>query len=734
METITHEIRGSVAINLADQIMFKEHFGLPKRYAKAAAKAVSAKEFKGFKPEDLIGYSKIVKAMPGVGVKTVEKLEKAGAFKTVFYIVMNVGKTSYRIPGFYETVEGAQAAYALEVSTKEAVRPIQVKTLPANPDPDIKGKVAEKYWKDRQGASSTLDGPKEYVPGGVYSTSEKTTVGKMNLDKRLKQIELKHLKKDGPSWVIDVELVAAVGTLEPKPAMKEKSYKVVDTSDLPLSPLSYHCFNRGVIGLGDMAIEFGAQAFSRANRSFCVEHADVNKNGEVYHYFTHHASWHKHHGFNWWRVVGSHKKPQACELQVEIPKEVEHKVFGDLRKAQYDDPMPRKNNDDPNPNDDLKDYQLMLDLVKLSSMAGRVIAYEESEGGYAVDHDSVNYPTSFRAFRKDENPNQETLNRMNEGQTSSSTIDEKADFWVRAESAYYSPEYQLVLKAKKLPGHSPTKARAKDPEIEVTREKMFSLPPGEERNALRTKLKKLQSKPKVVNNLVDCSKFFKSLNSEEKDVVIEILNVKLEKENYLKPQDLRRLHKKIARNSKGVAFMGQCWEEEATRKGGLQRANVYWTAMSDAMLDDTTDVVMLSAVYKGDQVLEEHVHKDEVQDQLDCSQEHEQAERYYAEDAVIHQQTVGFLDKKENTNAYEVALTSGVPAFETQVRMPDGSLFTTMAEAIKPEEDRVKLRAELTSFWERQGEIPGDNGLNESDDDTFNPMAELFDSQETEEE
>ncbi len=720
METIAYEVRGSVAINLADQVMFEKHFGLSKRYAKAAWKAVSAEEFKGFKPEELVGYKKIVKALPGVGVKTAEKLEKAGAFKTVFYIVMNVGKASYRIAGLHETVEEAQAAYALEASTKEAVRPIEIK-----------------------------------VARGTGITAEKTTVGKINLDKRLKQIQLGHLKKDGPSWVVDAELVAATGeAFEPKPAMKEKSYKVADVSNLPLSPLSFHCLNRGVIGLADLSIAFGASAFSTANRAYTKEHPiidDETKELKGF-YFTHHAGWHKHHGFNDWSKAGSEDKPQSCELEVHIPEAVKWEIFSDLKKAMPNNPQPVE----PLTGDELKlewknppsrqfpdvgllysDYELMLTMIKMSSMAGRSIAFEESEGT-SLDHGTVPYPTSFRAMRKDENPTQETHNRLHE-KLSSMPIDEKTEFKLECEKAYYSPEYQLLLKAENLPGLV-SNAKAKNPEIEATKKAMKKLPPGKEKDALRAKLKGLKNKPKVVNNLVDCSKFFKCLNSQEKDIVsglLESLKVaKPGKENHLMPQDVKRLGKHISRAAgSDVAWRARHWLEEADKFGGCDKALTYWTLMEAAVNDESTGgAVYMSAAYKESQVLEEHVHKDEVQDQLDCSQDEDISENFKANDAVVHQQTFAFHQKKENAEILEVTLSEGVPARETQVRMPDGSLFTTMTEALPCSENREDLRALLSASWERQGEIPGDNGLDESDDDTFNPMAELFDSQETEEE
>ena len=60
MENITYNIRRSVAINIADQAICENKFGLSKRYAKLVADGIGD----GFKPGDLVGYSKIIKKLP----------------------------------------------------------------------------------------------------------------------------------------------------------------------------------------------------------------------------------------------------------------------------------------------------------------------------------------------------------------------------------------------------------------------------------------------------------------------------------------------------------------------------------------------------------------------------------------------------------------------------------------------------------------------------------------------
>lgn len=715
MDNITHQIRGSLAINLATETLLAE-YGLRPHIARKVLTALD--KCGGLKDSDLSSNAEVKKKLGrGVGHKTVKVLDNARAFRMVFFVTVKLDKVEHRIPGLYETETAVRKAYAKETSTEKRTR-VDSYVIPPS-------KV---YKSARRGV-----------------THEVLTFAQLCLEKRTQQLKDKELKSIGlDSWILNP---APVILLAPNPVTVKAIPKVTKKN------LSSHPSNTGVVGVGDMLLNFGPEAFSRANRTYWYKAREVVelKNGNTaVREVTHHVSdWSHFHGFY---ENGLHAKA-ADKVATRSPESIAKKVFDSLlfgvddnfaeavdavlhgkpsdedliplgripsgalrmlHQVQVDDPKARKEwlleaGIEDQPNEHLKYDGIIEDLAKMASLSGTQIDYSESEEFFSVDPESEMHKESWLANRRDHSAEQETHNSVNPG--SSGNMWDKYSFFMACREAWESPEYQLYLKFKKTSGGS-VADRAKEIKVVKARKsklifEIMETPESEQAKLLKEK-KELQKKLKELED--------GNVNAE--GLFNELLGTDSNEGTILNYQDARKLCRKMEGDVVGIKWHAEKWleildgQEDASREEAEQQIDSWCTAIFQ---EDTTETY-LSAEIGGSGILFDMLDSEEKREEASSDEmmKEQKKEDFYAHVAAVYLQAMGFVQKVIIRDNYEAMLTNGVPAREVMVTVTeewfDGFFVTHkmpyMTEAIEPVKDFHERQELLNAKWEELSKVP----------------------------
>ncbi len=744
---ITHQIRGSLAINLATETVLVNDYGLRPHMAKKVVTALD--KCGGLKDSDLNSNAKIKKKLGhGIGDKTVKVLDDHKAFKPVFFIVVSfplpstalkLNKLECRVPGIYGTLLEAQKAYAKETSSEKKTRKI-VNLIPPS-------KVEKKAKRGKAGVR------KVYVGSHHRVTHEKITLGQHFLERRIRQLKDKDLKSVGwGSWVLNPVAPVVLA----KPVEAKGKIGISAPTRAYYAGLSNHPSNTGVIGISDMLLNFGPEALSRANRTYwyvTYEPVDLENGKTGVRKVVHHVSdWFHFHAFF---ENGLHAKA-ADMVATRSPESIAKKVFdnilfgvddnfaetvdavlhakpsdedliplariprGSLRmlhQVQVGDPKARKERlleagiEDPKPNEHLKYDGLAEDLAKMASLGGTQIDYSEAEDGFSVDQESIDYSESYLANRRDHSAEQETHNAVNH--VSSGNMFDKYSFFEACRAAYESPEYQLFLEFEKIGGGSVID-RSKEIEAVKARKSKLTFEimetPESEQAELLKERKEVQKKLKELED--------GNVNAE--GLFNELLGVDdSNKGTTLSYQDARKLYKEMQKEVFGKKWLAEKWleildgQEDKSREEAEQEIDSWGMAIFQDSGD--TAEIYLSAEIAGDGVLENLLNSDAKREEASADEmmKHQKKEDFFAYTAVVYQQAMGFVQKVIIRDNYEAILTHGVPAREVVVTVTEECLGTPvtgkrsfMTEAIEPVEDFQKRQELLQDKWEELSSVP----------------------------
>lgn len=743
MDNITHQIRGSLAINLASETVLVDEYGLCPHMAKRVITALD--KYGGLKDSDLNSNVKIKKklGLGWLGDKTAKALDDGKTFKPVFFIVVSfplpstalkLNKLECRVPGIYGTLLEAQEAYAKETSTEKRTRVVSSMIPPSKVEKKKRGKIR-----------------KAYKPAYRGHTHKSVTLGQYFLERRISQLKDNKLKSIGRgSWVLNP--VAPVVLV--KPVEAKGKIGIPAPTRAYYAGLSNHPSITGVVGVSDMLLNFGPEAFSRANRTYWYKTREVvalkNGNTAVREVIHHVSDWFHFHAFF---ENGLHAKA-ADMVATRSPESIAKKVFdgilfgvddnfaetvdavlhakpsdedliplariprGSLRmlhQVQVGDPKARKERlleagiEDPKPNEHLKYDGLVEDLAKMSSLGGTQIDYSEAEDGFSVDQESINYSESYLANRRDNSTEQETHDSVNH--VSSGNMYDKYSFFLACREAYESPEYQLYLKFKEARGGS-VADRAKEIQAAKARKSKLTFEimetPESEQAELLKERKEVQKKLKELED--------GNVNAE--GLFNELLGVDdSNKGTVLSYQDARKLCRKMEGEVIGVKWHAEKWLEILDGQEGKFREEVEQEidCWGMAIFQEDTTETYLSAEIGGSGVLYDMLDSDEKREEAssDAMMKEQKKEDFFAYVAVVYLQAMGYVQKVIIRDNYEAILTHGVPAREVVVTVTEECLGTPvtgkrsfMTEAIEPVESFQKRQELLQDKWEELSSVP----------------------------
>ena len=637
-----------------------------------------------------------------------------------FFVSIKIDKASYRIPGVYDTVEAVQEAYAKETSTEKKTRVISKMIPPL--------KVEKKAKRGKKGTRKVRTASRRIL------THEQVTVAQLRLELRIKQFEGKELK-EVPFFSWTISPVAPVA-LAPKRQVKVKGKVYIPKPDKAYyAGLSSHPSNTGVIGASDMLLEFGPEAFSRTNRTSWYETDEPIelKNGETaIREVTHHvADWPHFHGFHENDLhaqavdmvqIGKHEadvqevlhgKPHEDDL---IPLgRIPRGALRMLHQVQVNDPkamremLLKAGNKDPEPNEHLKYDGLIEILAKMSSLSGTQIDYSESEEGFSVDQESIDYSESYLANRRDNSTEQETHDSVNH--VSSGNMFDKYSFFEACRAAYESPEYQLFLEFEKIGGGSvidrSKEIMAVNAKLSETNLKFMEVETSAEWADLLEEKKKLKEELKELED--------GNVNAE--GLFNELLDTDSNKGVTLSYEDARKLYKKMKKEVFGKMWYAEKWleildgQEDKSREEAEQEIDSWGAAIFQ---EDTTEIY-LSAEIGGSGVLYDMLDSDEKREEAssDAMMKEQKKEDFFAHVAVVYLQAMGFVQKVIIRDNYQAMLEHGVPARKSMVELTSEWLglevteyAELMTEEIKPVEDFHQRQELLQDKWEELSSVP----------------------------